>query len=197
MTYRIRNIGIAVALAIVAALLTTFYVTNYKRTVQQGEQTGPRLRRRGRHRSRNSGRRRRQRQAAPRGARDATERRPGSDLQAGPDRRARRRRAHLRRRADLDAPLPHSGGAGHSCPAEGQPARPAGARHQFAAHGRNAPGRRPGRHRRQLAHAGRGTDPRHPRCPSRTSWSSRRRARRPSGARSGPTRTSPSSRWSR
>jgi Flp pilus assembly protein CpaB len=38
MTYRIRNIGIAVALAIVAALLTTFYVTNYKRTVQQGEQ---------------------------------------------------------------------------------------------------------------------------------------------------------------
>lgn len=38
MTYRIRNIGIAVALAIVAALLTTFYVTNYKRTVQQGEE---------------------------------------------------------------------------------------------------------------------------------------------------------------
>ncbi|HMI98295.1 MAG TPA: Flp pilus assembly protein CpaB [Gaiellaceae bacterium] len=39
MTYRIRNIGIAVALAIVAALLTTFYVTNYKRTVQHGEGT--------------------------------------------------------------------------------------------------------------------------------------------------------------
>jgi Flp pilus assembly protein CpaB len=39
MTYRLRNIGIAVALAIVAALLTTFYVTNYKRTVQQGEET--------------------------------------------------------------------------------------------------------------------------------------------------------------
>ena len=41
MTYRIRNIGIAVALAVVAALLTTFYVTNYKRTVQQGEETVP------------------------------------------------------------------------------------------------------------------------------------------------------------
>src|ERR1700694_2704615 len=41
MTYRIRNIGIAVALAIVAALLTTFYVTSYKRTVQQGEQKVP------------------------------------------------------------------------------------------------------------------------------------------------------------
>jgi Flp pilus assembly protein CpaB len=41
MTYRIRNIGIAVALAIVAALLTTFYVTNYKRTVQRGEQKVP------------------------------------------------------------------------------------------------------------------------------------------------------------
>jgi Flp pilus assembly protein CpaB len=41
MTYRLRNIGIAVALAIVAALLTTFYVTNYKRTVQQGEEKVP------------------------------------------------------------------------------------------------------------------------------------------------------------
>jgi Flp pilus assembly protein CpaB len=41
MTYRLRNIGIAVALAIVAALLTTFYVTNYKRTVQHGEETVP------------------------------------------------------------------------------------------------------------------------------------------------------------
>jgi Flp pilus assembly protein CpaB len=41
MTYRIRNIGIAVALAIVAGLLTTFYVTNYKRTVQQSEQKVP------------------------------------------------------------------------------------------------------------------------------------------------------------
>jgi Flp pilus assembly protein CpaB len=41
MTYRIRNIGIAVALAIVAALLTTFYVTNYKRNVQQGEEMVP------------------------------------------------------------------------------------------------------------------------------------------------------------
>jgi Flp pilus assembly protein CpaB len=41
MTYRLRNIGIAVALAIVAALLTTFYVTNYKRNVQQGEDKVP------------------------------------------------------------------------------------------------------------------------------------------------------------
>jgi Flp pilus assembly protein CpaB len=38
MTYRIRNIGIAIALAIVAGLLTTFYVTNYKRNVQHGEE---------------------------------------------------------------------------------------------------------------------------------------------------------------
>jgi Flp pilus assembly protein CpaB len=41
MTYRVRNIGIAIALAIVAALLTTFYVTNYKRNVQQGESMVP------------------------------------------------------------------------------------------------------------------------------------------------------------
>jgi Flp pilus assembly protein CpaB len=37
MTYRARNIALAVALAVVAALLTGFYVTNYKRTVQHGE----------------------------------------------------------------------------------------------------------------------------------------------------------------
>jgi Flp pilus assembly protein CpaB len=39
MTYRIRNIVVAVALALVAALLTTFYVANYKRHVQQSEST--------------------------------------------------------------------------------------------------------------------------------------------------------------
>ena len=37
MTYRVRNIVIAVALAAVAALLTSFYVTSYKRHVQRGE----------------------------------------------------------------------------------------------------------------------------------------------------------------
>jgi Flp pilus assembly protein CpaB len=37
MSYRLRNIGIAVALAVLAALLTIFYVTNYKKSVQQGE----------------------------------------------------------------------------------------------------------------------------------------------------------------
>lgn len=37
MTYRIRNIGIAVGLALLALLLTTFYVSNYKRNVQHGE----------------------------------------------------------------------------------------------------------------------------------------------------------------
>ena len=39
MTYRVRNIAIAVGLALVAALLTTFYVANYKRHVQQSEST--------------------------------------------------------------------------------------------------------------------------------------------------------------
>ena len=37
MTYRVRNIGIAVALALVAGLLTVFYVTNYKREVRNAE----------------------------------------------------------------------------------------------------------------------------------------------------------------
>lgn len=39
MTYRIRNIAVAVGLALVAALLTTFYVANYKRHVQQSAST--------------------------------------------------------------------------------------------------------------------------------------------------------------
>ncbi len=38
MTYRVRNIVLAFALATLAALLTTFYVSNYKRSVQQGEE---------------------------------------------------------------------------------------------------------------------------------------------------------------
>jgi Flp pilus assembly protein CpaB len=37
MTYRVRNIVIALALAVLAALLTSFYVTNYKRHVQRGQ----------------------------------------------------------------------------------------------------------------------------------------------------------------
>jgi Flp pilus assembly protein CpaB len=37
MTYRVRNIVIAVGLALVAAMLTLFYVTNYKKSVQHGE----------------------------------------------------------------------------------------------------------------------------------------------------------------
>jgi Flp pilus assembly protein CpaB len=37
MTYRVRNIVIAVVLAALAALMTSYYVTNYKRDVQQGE----------------------------------------------------------------------------------------------------------------------------------------------------------------
>jgi Flp pilus assembly protein CpaB len=39
MTYRLRNIAVAVGLALIAALLTTFYVANYKRHVQQAEET--------------------------------------------------------------------------------------------------------------------------------------------------------------
>lgn len=41
MSYRLRNVGIAVVLAVLAALLTIFYVTNYKKSVQQGEDLVP------------------------------------------------------------------------------------------------------------------------------------------------------------
>ena len=37
MTYRVRNISVAVALALVAAMLTLFYVTSYQRNVQREE----------------------------------------------------------------------------------------------------------------------------------------------------------------
>lgn len=39
MTYRVRNIVIAVALALVAGLLSIFYVSNYKANVQHAEKT--------------------------------------------------------------------------------------------------------------------------------------------------------------
>ena len=38
LTYRVRNIGIAAALALLAAMFTFFYVSNYKHHVQQGEE---------------------------------------------------------------------------------------------------------------------------------------------------------------
>jgi Flp pilus assembly protein CpaB len=41
MTYRVRNITIAVALAVVAALLTSFYVTSYQRNVRKDETNVP------------------------------------------------------------------------------------------------------------------------------------------------------------
>jgi Flp pilus assembly protein CpaB len=41
MTYRLRNISIAIALALVAALLTSFYVKNYQRDVRKAETNVP------------------------------------------------------------------------------------------------------------------------------------------------------------
>ena len=41
MTYRVRNIAIAVALGLVAALLTSFYVSNFQRNVRSGEENVP------------------------------------------------------------------------------------------------------------------------------------------------------------
>src|SRR4029079_18261378 len=37
MTYRLRNIAIAVALAVLAAMMTSFYVKQQKQDIQQGQ----------------------------------------------------------------------------------------------------------------------------------------------------------------
>ena len=39
MTYRLRNVAIAIGLALVAMLLTLFYVINYRRSVQHQQAT--------------------------------------------------------------------------------------------------------------------------------------------------------------
>ena len=39
MTYRIRNVAVAIGLALVAMLLTLFYVINYRRSVEHGQAT--------------------------------------------------------------------------------------------------------------------------------------------------------------
>jgi Flp pilus assembly protein CpaB len=41
MTYRLRNIAVAVALALVAALLTSYYVTQYQRNIRKDETNVP------------------------------------------------------------------------------------------------------------------------------------------------------------
>ena len=41
MTYRLRNVSIAIVLALVAALLTSFYVANYQRNVRKDEANVP------------------------------------------------------------------------------------------------------------------------------------------------------------
>ena len=38
MTYRLRNIAIAIALAALAAMLTSFYVSQYKKDLKQGQE---------------------------------------------------------------------------------------------------------------------------------------------------------------
>jgi Flp pilus assembly protein CpaB len=39
MTYRVRNVAVAIGLALVAMLLTLFYVVNYRRSVEHGQAT--------------------------------------------------------------------------------------------------------------------------------------------------------------
>ena len=164
MTYRVRNIAIAVALAVVAALLTTFYVTNYKKSVQSGEAGRDRLRRRARHPDRHVRLRRDRPQVDPeRGDRPA-QRRAGRDLRPAADRGVLRRPAALRGRAGEHQPLPAARRAGPACPAQGQRPRLPGARRRAPAARRHAQVRRPRRRRRHV-----GVPRGHARCTSAAS----------------------------
>ena len=105
MTYRVKNITIAVALALVAALLTSFYVTNYQRNVRKDETNVPvwvaardiPAGTSGAGRSA-EGHAREERGRPP-------QRRSGRDLQPRSGRRARRDAADLRGGAGLHPPL--------------------------------------------------------------------------------------------
>ena len=141
MTYRVRNIAIAVALAVVAALLTTFYVTNYKKSVQSGEEavtvfvaardipigtSGSDVIDRKWIRSEEINRR------------NVV---PGAISDPDADRGAVRRPAAVRGRAGQHEPLPAARGAGPARPAQGQRPRPAGSgrRAPAAASARSSP----------------------------------------------------------
>ena len=150
MTYRARNIVIAVALAAVAALLTSFYVTNYKRHVQRGEDHVTVLVAKGHSR----GHRRLRRLGSAVAARGTPqERRPRRDLQRRPAGRPRRDPADVGGRAGHDPPLQPAHARRRPGPADGHAARGLDRGRREPAARRHAQGRRPGRPRRGLQEA--------------------------------------------
>ena len=177
MTYRIRNISIAIALALVAALLTSFYVTNYQRDVRKAETNVPVYVAKVDIPAGTSGA-----DVVRSGMLNKTEivRRgvvPGRDLESGTARDARRHRADLRRRAGVDAPFRDPFGARNSRSADGPAARNRRTGRGGAATRRNGEGRRSRRCRRHVHVSRRFADPLQPDHPPRRP--------RPEGARSG------------
>ena len=110
MTYRLRNIVLAVGLAALAALLTSFYVANYKRTVQQDEASVTVYVAANADRRRHDRRRCPLAEAPPSGEGRPPHRRAGRDLAAVAGRGPRRHRDRLPGRAGQRQPL--QGGRG-------------------------------------------------------------------------------------
>ena len=129
MTYRIRNIAVAVGLALVAALLTTFYVANYKRHVRQTESTVTVYRRQARHPAGDA--RRRAHQAGWIRTQDVVQRTvvPGRDLEPRPGAQPDHAPGHLRGRAGVAPPLRRPRRAGRPLPAARYAARDLGPGH--------------------------------------------------------------------
>ena len=118
MTYRVRNIVIAVALALVAAMMTSFYVTNYQRNVEKDAKNVEVFVAKKRHPRRHD-RRGPRPQGPAREVRDRPAlRRPGRDLEPRPARGPRRRSARLRRRAGVHPTLRHARRAWDPGPAD-------------------------------------------------------------------------------
>ena len=149
MTYRVKNITIAVALALVAALLTSFYVTNCE--------TSARTRRTCRSGSRSATSRPARRAPTSSGkacsrARSSAAASSRRDLESRPGRRARHLAADLRGRAGLDARFSTPSQRGIKAQLTGvqRAIEIDGDQHHAAR--RDAEGGRQGRRRRHLRH---------------------------------------------
>ena len=167
MTYRLRNITIAIALALVAALLTSFYVSNYQRDVRADETNVPIFVAARDIPAGTTGANAVQKGMLTKSRDRPAQRRSRRDLEPGPARRPRGDAGDLRRRADHEPTLRRSVRARNPRAADRAPAGDRRLRRQAAAPRRHAPKRRPRRRRRHVLGPRERPAPLHPHRPPR------------------------------